>query len=237
MWLRTSSTSWQSNNPWESRPREQFDGFTFVASGTRWLPRCPQGVAFPAFQPPTPDSHSFSTAIRLGYISFGRLFPDNSGGEFCPLDGEPRRFRVHRQAAGRHRPHHRRLRQAEEGRRAKLFRPLPLPRREDSVVFRPRHAPVLSLLRMRRLRRRLQLHPEDRKHHLPRIRPHGRPEVGYSAAQGELLHSRRSQRSPPARTNPRRPRARSSLLSRVPAPPRRRPRPRIPRRAAASIRK
>ena len=76
------------------------------------------------------------------------------------------------------------------------------------VVLRPRHAPVLSLLRLRRLRRRLQLRPENRKHHLPRSRPPGGAEARHPVAQGDLLDSRRSQRSPPARPVARRSRTR-----------------------------
>ena len=47
-------------------------------------------------------------------------------------NGQPRRFRIHGQAAGGHRPHRRRLRQTQESRGAKLLWTLPLPRRKDS---------------------------------------------------------------------------------------------------------
>ncbi len=87
-----------------------------------------------------------------------------------------------------------------------------------------------SLLRLRRIRRRLQLRPENRKHHLPRIRADGGAEAGHSAAQGELFDSGRSQGSPSARPVARRSRARRRILSGMPAPSRRRAGPRISRR-------
>ena len=45
--------------------------------------------------------------------------------------GQTRRLRLHRQAAGRHRPHRGRVRQAAQSRRAKLLRALPLPSGKD----------------------------------------------------------------------------------------------------------
>src|SRR5580692_11849850 len=70
------------------------------------------------------------------------------------------------EAAGGHCPHHRRLHQAEKSWGAELFRPLSVSWGEDAVVFSACHAPVLSLLRLRRFRGRVQLRPENRKHHL-----------------------------------------------------------------------
>jgi DNA primase len=59
--------------------------------------------------------HSFSEAGAGCYLLNSDPFPHNSNGELCPQDGEPWRFRVRGQTAGGHRPHHRRLHQAEEG--------------------------------------------------------------------------------------------------------------------------
>src|SRR5215467_7098750 len=55
------------------------------------------------------------------------------------------------ETAGGHRPHCGRLRQAEKGGGAEFFGAVSVSQREDSVVLRPCHAAVLSLLRMRRL--------------------------------------------------------------------------------------
>src|SRR5271156_2359339 len=67
------------------------------------------------------------------------------------------RFRPDRQAAGRHRQDHRRLRAAEKIWCPELPRPLPLSQREVAVFFRPRDAPVLPLFRLRTIGRCLQL--------------------------------------------------------------------------------
>src|ERR1700722_3129888 len=171
--------------------------------------------------------HSFSTAFLLRYIQISPFLAHNCPGEGSLTHGQPRRFRLHGQAAGGYRPHHWRLRQAEEGRSAKFFRPMSVPRRKDGVVLRPRHAPVFSLLRLWRVRRRFQLRPENREHHLPRSRADGCPEARHPTAQSGVLDSRRSERSPPARPTPRRPRTRRRILSGMPEAPRRRSRSRI----------
>ncbi len=44
---------------------------------------------------------------------------------------------------------------------------------EDAIVFGSRHAAVFSLLRLRRIRRRLQLRAENREHHFSRSPPAG----------------------------------------------------------------
>src|SRR6202140_324705 len=191
------------------------NGFAFVASGTRRFPRRLLGLDFHSFQPLTPDSHSFSTAIRARCVSISDSFPDNSYGELCSHNGEPWRFRVHAQAAGGQRPHHWRLHQAEEGRGAELFGAVSVSWGEDGVVLSARHAAVLSLLRLRRLGGRFQLRAENRKHHLPRSRSHGGAEARDSSAQGQLFDSGRSQRSAIARAVARRARAGGGVFSGV----------------------
>src|ERR1035437_4099821 len=143
--------------------------------------------------------HSFSEAGAGCYLLNSDPFPHNSNGELCPQDGEPWRFRVRGQTAGGHRPHHRRLHQAEEGGGAELFGAVSVSRGEDGVVFGACHAPVLSLLRLRPFGGRVQLRAKNRKHYLPRGRADGGAEAGNSAAQGELFDSGRSQRSAAAR--------------------------------------
>src|ERR1035438_8099712 len=143
--------------------------------------------------------HSFSEAGAGCYLLNSDPFPHNSNGELRPLNGEPWRFRVRGQTAGRHRPHHRRLHQAEEGGGAELFGAVSVSRGEDGVVFGACHAPVLSLLRLRPFGGRVQLRAKNRKHYLPRGGADGGAEAGDSAAQGKLFDSRRSQRSAAAR--------------------------------------
>src|ERR1700688_1235570 len=189
------------------------NGCAFVASGTRRFPSGLLGLDFHSFQPLTPDSHSFSTAIRARCVSISDSFPDNSYGELCSHNGEPWRFRVHAQAAGGHRPHHWRLHQAEEGRGAEIFGAVSVSWGEDGVVFSARHAAVLSLLWLRRLGGRFQLRAENRKHHLPRSRSHGGAKAGDSSAQGQLFDSGRSQGSAAARAVARRARAGGSVFS------------------------
>ena len=139
------------------------------------------------------------------------------------------------QAAGGHRPHHRRIRQAEQGRGAELLRAVPFPRRKDAVVFRPRHPPVLSLLRLRRLRRRLHFVQKIENIYLPRGRPAGGAEARRAACPRSVRQSRRGPRGQAAR-------ACCSICTRPPASffrsslrrPEGRHRPRISRRTAAS---
>src|ERR1017187_9512181 len=93
------------------------------------------------------------------------------------------------QAAGGHRPHRRRLRQAEEGGGAELLRAVSVSCREDAFVFGACHAPVFSLLWLRRVGRRLHLHPEGREHHLSGSHSPARAEARHTDAQAHLLES------------------------------------------------
>ena len=135
------------------------------------------------------------------------------------------------QAAGGYRPHCRRLRQAEEGRSAEFLRPLSVSCREDAFVLRARHAPVLSLLRLRSIGRCLHLHPEGRKHHLPGSYATDRAEAGRADAKAELLQSGRGARRSGAHGVARCARARYPIFSGMPAASRRRECPRISQRA------
>src|SRR6185369_7244353 len=69
--------------------------------------------------------------------------------------GKPRRSGIYGQATGGHCPGDRRLHTAEEGRRSEFFRAVPVSSGEDAVIQRACHAPVLSLFRLRQVRRRL----------------------------------------------------------------------------------
>ena len=140
------------------------------------------------------------------------------------------------QAAGRHRPHHRRLHQAEKGWGAELFWALSVSRREDAVVFSACHAPVLSLLRLRRVRRRLQLRAEDRKHQLPRSPPAGGPEAGHPSAQGDVFEPGGSEGSQAARPVARHSGTRRRVFPGMPKAPRRSARPRVSARAWSGCR-
>ena len=104
------------------------------------------------FPLPSTDCPAFPQLFRITTPRLHSQSPLLSLTMEISIHGEPRRFRVHAQAAGGHRPHRRRLHQAEKSRSAELLRTLSLSRREDAILLRSRHAPVLSLLRMRRLR-------------------------------------------------------------------------------------
>ena len=83
----------------------------------------PAHVSFPLFSTDTRCNPQLLHTNPTPVYFIQRLFPDNSlRSSLCPLNGEPWRFRVHGQAAGGHRPHHRRLHQAEKSRGAELFR-------------------------------------------------------------------------------------------------------------------
>src|SRR5580658_1890823 len=151
-------------------------------------------------------------------------------GSLCALNDLFRQLQRVPQAAGGYRPHRRRLRQAEEGRRAKLFRTMSLPPREDAVVLGACHASVFSLLRLRRVWRRLHLHPEGREHNLPRSRPPDRAEARRAHAEADFLQSGGSARRPHSHGAPRCACARHPVFSGVSAPPRGRECPRIPQR-------
>src|SRR5262249_50782858 len=121
-------------------------------------------------------------------------------------DAQPRRFQTDAQAAGGHRPHCGRLRQAKKSWGSELFRALSVSQREDTIILGTRHTAILPLLWLRRIRRRVQLCPEDREHYISRGRKSGCPETGHSAAQAPLQQSCGSQGSPithPAARNPR----------------------------------
>src|ERR1700687_96645 len=189
----------------------------------------PRNVPFSSwFNGISRNSTAFPKRKAGCYLLKSDSFPDNSYGELCSHNGEPWRFRVHAQAAGRHRPHHWRLHQAQEGGGAELFGAVSVSWGEDSVVFSARHAAVLSLLRVWRLGGRFQLRPKNRKHYLPRGRSHGGAEARDSSAQGQLFDSGRSQGSAAARAVARRAAAGGSVFSGMPAASRGRAGARVP---------
>src|ERR1035441_4520008 len=137
------------------------------------------------------------------------------------------------QAAGGYRPHRRRLRQAEEGWGAELFGALSVSCREDGFVFGSCHAAVLSLLWLRRVGRRLRLHPEGRKYYFPGSCPVAGSEARRTHAQGHLFQSGGGSQRPPPHGPARRACARDRVFSGLSAASRRGECPRVPEGARA----
>ncbi len=128
-------------------------------------------------------------------------------------DGQPRRFRVHPQGTGGHRPHCGRVRHAAQERRAEFSGAVSLSPGEDAVVLGSCHAAVLSLLRLRRLGRCFQFRAEDREHHLSGSSAAGRREAQDPAAEDELRLAGGGAHGQAARRADRHSRARLRLVS------------------------
>ena len=137
--------------------------------------------------------------------------------------------------ARQHRRRRRRLRHPQGRRRRLAEGPLPVPRRAQPEL--PRAAPgrPLPLLRLRRGRRRLQLHAEDRPHDLPRgRRAHGRADRLHAALRRRRAGAATTATAPGSWRRTRRPR--EFFVEQLTAR-RGRPRPALPRASAASTRR